>query len=260
MARIAATRAPLDVQSAANMEGAERLDAFIVRFRGSHLPVEQLAGYDAGAFFIQDIAASYPVRMLGDVKERQVLDLCAAPGGKAMQLIQAGGFVTAIDKSASRMKIVKENLKRMGMQANTIVADAFEWQPSRAYDAILLDAPCTATGTWRRHPEVVQHVSAQEIAEMAELQRALLMRAWAWLKPGGRLVYCVCSLEPEEGEAQAAWFMGQQADASLAPIPDSSAIPAICMTDGCLRTTPAMMAEQGGMDGFFAVAFLKQGE
>ena len=257
MADVAVARAPLDVQSAADMEGAERLDTFMVRFNGSHLPVEQLAGYDAGAFFIQDIAASYPVRMLGDVKDRQVLDMCAAPGGKAMQMIQAGGFVTAIDRSAPRMKIVKENLKRMGMQANTIVADAFAWQPSRAYDAILLDAPCTATGTWRRHPEVVQQVTLAEIAEMAELQRALLMRAWAWLKPGGTLVYCVCSLEPEEGETQAAWFMAQQADASLALIPEGSGIPAMCMTDNGLRTTPAMMAEQGGMDGFFAACFRK---
>ncbi|MBX9726658.1 MAG: hypothetical protein K2X09_05275, partial [Rickettsiales bacterium] len=150
MARVAATRAPLDIHSSVDMEGAVRLDAQMQRFMGDHVPVAHLAGYDAGAFFVQDIAASYPVRLLGDVTQLQVLDVCAAPGGKAMQLIQAGAFVTAIDKSPARMKLVKENLKRMGMQANTIVADAFVWQPSRAYDAILLDAPCTATGTWRR--------------------------------------------------------------------------------------------------------------
>jgi 16S rRNA (cytosine967-C5)-methyltransferase len=259
MAQVATQRAPLDMHSAMDMEGAERLDSFMVRFSGSHLPVEQLAGYDAGAFFIQDVAASYPVRLLGDVKAHQVLDLCAAPGGKAMQLIQAGGFVTAIDKSPSRMKIVKENLKRMGMQANTIVADAFEWQPSRSYDAILLDAPCTATGTWRRHPEVVQHVTLAEIEEMAQLQRALLLRAWDWLKVGGTLVYCVCSLEPEEGEAQVAWFMRERTDAALLAPREGVSIPPECLTpEGYLRTTPAMMALQGGMDGFFGVAFTKR--
>ena len=311
MALVAAARAPLDIHSTVDMDGAVRLDAQMQRFAGDHLPVAHLAGYDAGAFFVQDIAASYPVRLLGDVHERQVLDVCAAPGGKAMQLIQAGAFVTAIDKSASRMKLVKENLKRMGMQANTIVTDAFEWQPSRAYDAILLDAPCTATGTWRRHPEMVQCVSENDIAEMVTLQRALMMRAWQWLKPGGKMVYCVCSLEPEEGEQQAVWFMREVGDAAVVSfssppegerdlplqvrggasyldMPDDFAgmvipppnrkgdsnppqggskeetsmreygIPAACITsEGYLRTRPDMLAERGGMDGFFAVCFRK---
>ena len=157
------------------------------------------------------------------------------------------------------MKKVKENLKRMNMQANTIVADAFAWQPSRAYDAILLDAPCTATGTWRRHPEVVQLVSEVDIAEMVTLQRALLLRAWDWLKAGGRLVYCVCSLEAEEGEEQAVWFASQRADAMMTKLADNSGIPAECFTtEGYLRTTPAIMAAQGGMDGFFGVVFTKR--
>lgn len=259
MAEVASNRAPLDIQSTLELEGATRIDAQMVRFAGSHLPVEQLAGYDAGAFFVQDVAASYPVRLLGDVKDHQVLDICAAPGGKTMQLIQAGAFVTAIDKSPARMRKVKENLKRMNMQANTIVADAFAWQPSRAYDAILLDAPCTATGTWRRHPEVVQLVSEADIAEMVALQRALLLRAWDWLKVGGKLVYCVCSLEAEEGEQQAAWFAEQRADAIMTNVDNNSGIPAECITtEGYLRTTPALMASQGGMDGFFGVVFTKR--
>jgi 16S rRNA (cytosine967-C5)-methyltransferase len=147
----------------------------------------------------------------------------------------------------------------MNMQANIVVADALEWQPSRAYDAILLDAPCSATGTWRRHPEVVQLVREADITELAALQRSLLARAWGWLKPGGRLVYCVCSLEPEEGEAQAAWFLGQYPDAQLLPAGVDAGIPATCLTPaGYLRTRPDMLAEQGGMDGFFAMCVEKR--
>lgn len=328
MAQVAATRAPLDIHSTVDMQGAVRLDLRMQRFAGDHLPVEHLAGYASGAFFVQDVAASYPVRMLGDVSQLQVLDVCAAPGGKAMQLIQAGAFVTAIDKSAARMKRVKENLKRMNMQANTIVVDAFKWQPSRAYDAILLDAPCSATGTWRRHPEVVHCVSEADITEMVALQRQLLLRAWEWLKPNGKMVYCVCSLEPEEGEQQAAWFMNEVKNAAVVAANKSLnlfpwersaralgaagegiifssplegerdlplqvrggliqektpptetlhsvstppqggskkgnpshgyAIPPACITpEGYLRTRPDMLAEQGGMDGFFAVCFTK---
>ncbi len=236
-----------------------RLDSHIIRLAPDHPSVESLPGYDDGALFVQDIAASYPMRLLGDVHERQVLDICAAPGGKAMQLIQAGAFVTAIDRSAARMRVLKANLKRMNMQANTIVADALVWQPNRAYDAILLDAPCTATGTWRRHPEVVQHVTQTEIDEMAALQRTLLARVWSWLKPGGKLVYCVCSLEPEEGESQAAWFLNQVQDAHITRPTTDTHIPAECLTpEGSLRTLPSHMADRGGMDGFFAVCFEKR--
>ncbi len=257
MAQVAAQRAPLDVNSESDMENALRLDSIMQRYQLSHVPVEQLAGYNDGAFFVQDVAASYPVRLLGEVKQHQVLDVCAAPGGKAMQLIRNGAFVTALDRSAGRMKRVKENLKRMGMQANTIVADALEWTPNRAYDAVLLDAPCTATGTWRRHAEVVQQVSEAEIAELVKLQRALLLRTWEWVKPGGRLVYCVCSLEPEEGEAQAQWFAAQANDATVTAIPPDSEIPAECIEGNYLRTLPCHRADQGGMDGFFAVCFTK---
>lgn len=257
IAQVAAQRAPLDVNSETDMENAERLDGVMQRYQSSHVPVEQLAGYADGAFFVQDVAASYPVRLLGDVTHHQVLDVCAAPGGKAMQLIRNGAFVTAIDRSSGRMKTVKENLKRMGMQANTIVADALEWQPSRAYDAVLLDAPCTATGTWRRHAEVVHQVTLAEIAELGELQRALLLRTWEWVKPGGKLVYCVCSLEPEEGERQAQWFLAQTKDATVVPVDAASEIPAECITGGYVRSLPSHLADKGGMDGFFAVCFSK---
>ena len=258
IAQVAAQRAPLDVNSETDMENAERLDSVMQRYQSSHVPVEQLAGYADGAFFVQDVAASYPVRLLGDVKQHQVLDVCAAPGGKAMQLIRNGAFVTAIDRSASRMKIVKENLKRMGMQANTITADALEWAPNRAFDAVLLDAPCTATGTWRRHPEVLHTLAPEEIDEMVALQRALLLRAWAWVKPGGRMVYCVCSLQPEEGEQQAQWFIDQREDAVVANIDAASEIPAECIKGDHVRTLPSHLAARGGMDGFFAVCFSKR--
>lgn len=259
MAQVASARAPLDVHGAVSLDGATRLDSHIQRFMGEHPSVEGLPGYDTGAFFVQDLAASYPVRLLGDVREQQALDICAAPGGKTMQLIQAGAFVTAIDRSPVRMKRVRENVKRMNMQANTIVADAFHWQPSRAYDAILLDAPCSATGTWRRHPEVVRNVTPAHLAELVALQRQLLVRTWQWLKPGGRMVYCVCSLEPEEGEEQVAWFMKQVRDAQLVAVDGTGEIPATCITpEGFLRTRPDMLAEHGGMDGFFAVCWVKR--
>lgn len=255
MATLAAMRPPLDLNGYKG-EG-QKLDAFVTRLNADHPPVETLEGFADGAFFVQDVAASYPARLLGDVRERQVLDLCAAPGGKAMQLIRAGAFVTALDRSGARLRTLKENLKRMGMQANCVSADLLEWQPTRAYDAILLDAPCSATGTWRRHPEVVQIVNEADIAELASLQRQMLTRAWQWLKPGGRMVYCVCSLERVEGEAQAEWFMHTHADAHAVPVDASTEIPAECVSGATLRTLPHHRAEQGGMDGFFAVCFEK---
>lgn len=255
---LAAQKPPLDLNTNELMPDATRLDAQMLRLPAEHAAVDQLPGYDTGAFFVQDIAASYPARLLGDVRERQVLDICAAPGGKSMQLMRAGGFVTALDRSASRMKRLKENFARMGMQANLVVADALEWEPNRAYDAILLDAPCSATGTWRRHPEVVQLATEAHITELSQLQRELMRRAWTWLKPGGRMVYCVCSLEREEGEAQAEWFLREQPDARVLPVAAVTEIPAICITpDGYLRTLPHHLGAQGGMDGFFAVCFEK---
>lgn len=259
MAEVAAARPPLDLHTRAEIETATRLDSHMLRLPADHAAVETLTGYSDGAFFVQDLAASYPARLLGNVAEHQVLDLCAAPGGKAMQLIQAGGFVTAVDSAPNRMSRLKENLGRTRMQANCVTADILQWQPTRAYDAILLDAPCSATGTWRRHPEVVHNVTTADIAELVRLQRAMFSRAWEWLKPGGKLVYCVCSLEPDEGEAQAAWFLKEHADAAIASVDAATEIPAICITaEGYLRTRPDMLKELGGMDGFFAACFMKK--
>ncbi|MDF8333645.1 RsmB/NOP family class I SAM-dependent RNA methyltransferase [Novosphingobium cyanobacteriorum] len=213
--------------------------------------VEALPGFGDGAWWVQDLAASLPARLIGRGTGR-ALDLCAAPGGKTMQLAAAGWRVTAIDKSARRIERLRDNLKRTQLDAEVVAADALTWQPDAPFDAILIDAPCTATGTCRRHPDVLHRLPA--IAELAELQHALLERAATWLAPGGTLVYAVCSLEPEEGEAHARAFtaltpapiMLQDLPAGLTPT-----------AEGWLRSDPGMLAQAGGIDGFFAARWRK---
>jgi 16S rRNA (cytosine967-C5)-methyltransferase len=215
--------------------------------------IESLAGFGEGAWWVQDFAAALPARLLGVGEGRRVLDLCAAPGGKTLQLAAAGWDVTALDSSGKRLERLRQNLARTGLAAEVVQADAREWRPDALFDAVLLDAPCTATGTCRRHPDVLHRIGPRQIAEMAELQGTLLERAAGWVKPGGRLVYAVCSLEPEEGEAQAAAV-------TLTPDP----IPAELLPDalqpdarGWLRTDPGLLAAQGGMDGFFMARWLR---
>ncbi len=209
--------------------------------------VEKLPGFKDGAWWVQDLAASLPARLLGDGGGRHVLDLCAAPGGKTLQLAAAGWRVTALDISKRRLELLRDNLKRTGLTAGIVRADALAWEPKHTFDAILLDAPCTATGTARRHPDVLHRIGARQIAEMAELQAALIERAASWLKPGGTLVYAVCSLESEEGEKQAAKIAltpdpirAEELPAGLAPT-----------AEGWLRTDPGMLTGEGGLDGFF---------
>ncbi len=213
--------------------------------------VENLKGFDQGAWWVQDLAASLPARLLGQGEGRRALDLCAAPGGKTLQLAAAEWQVTALELRPKRAARIEQNLARTGLSAEVVVADALTWQPAERFDAILIDAPCTATGTCRRHPDVLHRIGARQIAEMAELQAALFERASGWLKPGGKLVYAVCSLEREEGEGQMAG-LGHTPDpigadelpAGLSPSPE-----------GWLRTDPAMLAEVGGLDGFFVARF-----
>ena len=210
--------------------------------------IEHLAGYAEGAWWVQDLAASLPARLLGPGDGRMALDLCAAPGGKALQLAAAGWRVTALDKSAKRLERLAASLERTGLAAAIEVADALAWEPTDRFGAILLDAPCTATGTYRRHPDVLHRVGATQIAELAALQKALLTRAAGWLAPGGRLVYAVCSLEPEEGEAQARAFATLTPDPIAADELPAGLTPSV---EGWLRTDPGMLAQDGGLDGFF---------
>ena len=219
--------------------------------------VESLADYKAGDWWVQDLAASIPARLLGPGEGRSALDLCAAPGGKTMQLAAAGWKVTALDSSKRRLDLLKDNLKRTGLKASPVRADALEWEPKHRFDAILIDAPCTATGTCRRHPDVLHRIGARQIPEMVELQRALAAKAAEWLNPGGVMVYAVCSLEVEEGEEQAAWI---DAELGLTPAPITPGELPVGLTptaEGWLRTHPGMLADQGGLDGFFVARWVK---
>ena len=215
--------------------------------------IEKLPGFADGAWWVQDIAASLPATLLGDGEGRHVLDLCAAPGGKTLQLAAQSWKVTALDISKRRLELLKSNLKRTGLAASTVRADALTWEPKHQFDAILLDAPCTATGTARRHPDVLHRIGARQIAEMAELQAALLDRAKGWLKPGGIFVYATCSLEREEGEDQT-----NAIDLAALPI-GSQNLPAGLepTAEGWLRTDPGMLVEAGGLDGFFIARWSK---
>jgi 16S rRNA (cytosine967-C5)-methyltransferase len=220
--------------------------------------VEKLEGYAEGAWWVQDLAAMLPSALLGAGEGRNALDLCAAPGGKTMALAANGWKVTALDMLKRRLDVLKDNLKRTGLKASPVRADALQWEPKHHFDAILLDAPCTATGTCRRHPDVLHRIGKRQIAEMVDIQRALVERAAGWLKPGGVLVYAVCSLEREEGEEQAAWV---DAGLGLEPMAiTAQELPAGIepTAEGWLRTHPGMLAETGGLDGFFVARWRKR--
>ena len=213
--------------------------------------VSALPGYAAGGWWVQDAAAAMAVPMLGDVKGLRVLDLCAAPGGKTMQLAAAGADVTALDISGPRMARVAENLARTGLTATCITADALAWQPDQPFDAILLDAPCSATGTIRRHPDLPFVKDGSEIAGLVALQTALLDRALGWLKPGGRLVFVTCSLLPDEGEAQLTAALARHPGLAVERPTLPGLSPDWITPDGGLRLRPDYWSDKGGMDGFF---------
>ena len=225
-----------------------------------HASVTELPGFAEGAWWVQDIAASCPARLLGVGKGRTVLDLCAAPGGKTMQLAAAGWQVTALDQSKKRLERLSENLSRTRLDATVVQADLRQWEPEEAADAILLDAPCTATGIYRRHPDVLHRIGPRQIADLAELQAELLSRAALWLKPGGTLIYATCSLEKAEGEQQLEAFLRNQPDFSLQGARQDELPQGIVPhANGWLRTLPDTLAEKGGTDGFF-VARLARAE
>ncbi len=219
--------------------------------------ITTLPGYAQGAFWVQDAAAALPVQLLGDVAGLRVLDLCAAPGGKTMQLAAKGAQVTALDISDARMVRLRDNLARTGLTAELVVADALTWCPEQPFDAILLDAPCSATGTIRRHPELPLIRTRDEVKALQKLQSLLLDRvldpAHGLLRPGGRVVYCTCSLLPSEGEDQIAAALQKYA-VRLLPSAIPGLPPEAQSKNGGLRTRPDFWADQGGMDGFFIAA------
>ena len=241
---------PRDLDGVSLMPGHLRL--------ARRAPIAGLPGYAGGKWWVQDISASMPARLLGPGDGRTALDLCAAPGGKTMQLAAAGFDVTAVDISQSRLARLSDNLARTGLEAKLVAADVMVWAPSAPVDAILLDAPCSATGTFRRHPDVLHRVRPQAIAALAEAQKAMLLRAADWLKPGGTLVYSVCSLEPEEGERVAEHFLAARADFALAGPPPPE-LPAALgrAAPGWIRILPGALAEAGGADSFFIARFVR---
>lgn len=239
--------------------GAERLIADTVRLEQRDRPVDALPGYAEGRFWVQDAASALPARLLALPEPGAVLDLCAAPGGKTAQLVKAGHRVTALDNDPSRLARLRANMERLGYDPELVEADAANYAPIALFDAVLLDAPCSATGTFRRHPEVLWHRSAGDIAGRVRLQQALLANAFRCLKAGGTLIYCTCSLEPEEGELQVDWALDALPGLELFPIrpeevPD---LPEIVTPRGLVRTHPGISPGQGnaGMDGFFVARF-----
>jgi 16S rRNA (cytosine967-C5)-methyltransferase len=219
--------------------------------------VSALPGYSSGDWWVQDAAAAMPVRVLAPKAGEKILDLCAAPGGKTLQLAAAGAEVTALDISEQRLERVRENLMRTGLEATIIAGDALDHQGQ--YDAILLDAPCSATGTIRRHPDLPFAKDGSEFGGLIELQTQMLAHAWSLLKPGGRLVYCTCSLLPDEGEVQVEEALDMYPD--MAADRDALTLDGVepdwITEEGGLRLRPDYWPDRGGMDGFYIACLNK---
>jgi 16S rRNA (cytosine967-C5)-methyltransferase len=249
-------RDPGDAPSLAPELDAECLQGGSLRTRRRG-DIADWPGYAEGRWWVQDAAAAVPARLLNIRQGETVLDLCAAPGGKTLQLAAAGGRVTALDRSDARLRRAAENLKRMGLSAELVAAEAARWADSRRFDAVLLDAPCSATGTFRRHPDVLWACRPGDIVKLAAVQAALLDSAAERVLPGGRLVYSVCSLEPEEGEAQIEAFLRAHTDFRLdPPAPGEGGAPEASLTmAGVLRILPQHLP--GGIDGFFAARLVR---
>lgn len=247
---------PMDLSFASEPDAGQWAEALALAPRHRRLPrgqaVEAMPGFREGGWWVQDLAASLPARLLGSGEGRTILDLCAAPGGKTMQLAAAGWKVVAVDASAKRLARLSDNLARTGLSAQVLQGDVRTWAPGAQVDAILLDAPCSATGILRRHPDVLHRIEPRQIAEMADLQRELLDRAADWLKPGGTLIYATCSLERAEGEDRIGAFLDTHAGWSIDRA-RADELPAGILPDesGYIRTLPGMLSDAGGLDGFF---------
>ncbi|HET6606025.1 MAG TPA: transcription antitermination factor NusB, partial [Rhodopila sp.] len=252
--------APLDITlkaGAAAPEGGVVLASGSVRFPAG-TRVAELAGFEDGQLWVQDAAAALPARLLNVQPNEAVADLCAAPGGKTAQLVDAGASVTAIERDSARLERLAGNLSRLRMDATLVQADATAWRPPALLDAILLDAPCTATGTARRHPDVIRSKRPRDVQAVLQTQDKLLQAAEAMLRPGGRLVYAVCSLQPEEGAPRvaAAVSRGKLRHDPFTP-EELSFLPEALTQEGFLRTHPALWPAYGGLDGFFAARLVR---
>jgi 16S rRNA (cytosine967-C5)-methyltransferase len=231
-----------------------------------HGSVTMLPGFSEGQWWVQDAAAALPARLFGDIKDKSIVDLCAAPGGKTAQLAQAGARVVAVDRSPARMARLRDNLARLALSADAVVADAVEWQGAEpdGFDGILLDAPCTSTGTIRRHPDIAWLRQEADIATLATLQRRLLQKAAALLRPGGTLVYCTCSLEPEEGDQAITALLAAESSLQRRPIEaaEVAGLSEIITAEGDLRTLPCHLPRPdprlGGLDGFYIARLFKR--
>jgi len=244
---------------------AQRLEAALLPTGTLRLPVggsvADLPGFDAGAWWVQDAGAALAAPLLGDVEGARVLDLCAAPGGKTAQLAAAGAKVTAIDRSARRLDRVRENLARLRLEADCQVADGSVFELETPYDAVLLDAPCSSTGTIRRHPDVARSKTLEDVAKLAALQQRLLDNAVSLVRPGGLIVYSTCSLQPEEGERQIAQLLGNGAPVERLPIDPSEVggLGEIISELGEVRSLPCHAADWGGLDGFHIARLRRTG-
>jgi 16S rRNA (cytosine967-C5)-methyltransferase len=259
------SEAPLDLSVKSDAEtwaerfGGRVLSTGTVRLNRTRAGrIDEMPGFADGAWWVQDAAAALPARLLGPVAGREVADLCAAPGGKTAELAAAGAKVTTVDQSPARLARLRENLARLKLEADVVEADVLSWEPARTFDAVLLDAPCSATGTIRRHPDILHLRRKDDTSARVALQRNLLDRAARLVAPGGQLVYCTCSLEPEEGEAQVAHVLEAHPEFSRIPIvPGEVGIAADwIMPQGDLRTLPCHLPHDepglAGLDGFYA--------
>jgi 16S rRNA (cytosine967-C5)-methyltransferase len=257
--RAMATPPPLDLtlKREDGPEGVELLSGHRRLPRGTAIP--DLPGYEEGAWWVQDIAASLPARLLG-AGAGTAVDACAAPGGKTMQLAAAGWGVTAIDVAESRLARLRDNLDRTHLSADIIADDATRWSPPTPVDAVLIDAPCSATGIFRRHPDVIHRVHPALIDQMTDLQRHLLAHAAGWVKKGGRLVYATCSLERAEGEDQVDAFLSANRDFAIDPVRQDELPAGITSApEGLVRILPGALEADGGCDGFFIARFMRAG-
>jgi len=226
--------------------------------------ITTIPGFRDGDWWAQDISASLPVKLLGELKDKRVLDMCAAPGGKTMQLAAAGADVTALDKNTSRLHFIEENLKRTGLSARILAGEGAKWRdPDKTtqagFDHVLLDAPCTATGTFRRRPDVLHRKTARDVEHLVRVQERLLLAAARHVRPGGTLLYCTCSLQTREGEEQVTRFLKNRSDFRLIPVLEDELFTLNCAISarGDVRILPFFQLEEGGMDGFFIARFTR---